>query len=105
MNNPWHPSARAWAVTAVALAAIPAHAADHTQEVVPGARFKAGGFHDWVLGKDYRALWAAPVVLEVLDLQTEGGGLSPVRRVGGQETKGLALKGKDGRNYTFRGLD
>ena len=28
-----------------------------------------------------------------------------MRRVGGQQTKGLALAGADGRSYTFRGLD
>ena len=33
------------------------------------------------------------------------GGLTPVRRVGGQQTKGLALVGKDGRSYTFRGVE
>ncbi len=32
-------------------------------------------------------------------------GSSLVRRVGGQQTLGLALAGQDGRSYTFRGLD
>jgi hypothetical protein len=105
MAKSWNPAALVLAATGAALVAAPVDAADHTKEVAPGARFKAGGFHEWVLGKDYRDLWTTPVALEVLDLQAEGGGLSPVRRVGGQETKGLALKGKDGRNYTFRGLD
>jgi hypothetical protein len=40
-----------------------------------------------------------------LNLNTEAGGLTPVRTVGGHQTKGLALKGADGRAYTFRGLD
>ena len=50
-------------------------------------------------------MWATPASLEVLDLRKEAGGLKPVRRVGGQQTKGLALAGADGRAYTFRGLD
>jgi hypothetical protein len=41
----------------------------------------------------------------MLDLGAHGGGLTPVRRVGGQQTKGLALRGADGRSYTFRGVD
>src|SRR5207237_8125897 len=45
------------------------------------------------------------VDVSVLDRQHYTGGLRPVRRVGSQETKGLALKGADGRDYTFRGLD
>jgi hypothetical protein len=58
-----------------------------------------------MLGSEYRQLWATPLQVEVLDLAREAGGLSVVRRVGGQQTKGLALKGADGRDYTFRGLD
>jgi hypothetical protein len=79
--------------------------AAETKVVVPGPQYKAGATHRWLFGQDYRALWTAPVTVEVLDLQADAGGLSIVRRIGGQQTKGLALKGKDGRNYTFRGLD
>jgi hypothetical protein len=73
--------------------------------VVAGPEYRAGGFHRWLWGTDYRPLWTAPIPLEVLDLQHFAGGLKPVMRVGGQETKGLAMKGADGRDYTFRGLD
>jgi hypothetical protein len=75
------------------------------QTVVAGGRYQAGGFIRVMLGTDYRQLWATPVSAEVLDLAKEAGGLKPVRRVGGQQTKGLALVGADGRSYTFRGLD
>jgi hypothetical protein len=75
-----------------------------TRKVVAGAEYAASGPHRFFFGADYRDLWTRPATVEVLDLQNEGGGLSPVRRVGGQQTKGLALKGKDGRNYTFRGI-
>ena len=43
-----------------------------------------------------------PVSLPVLDLATYGQGLQPVRIVGHGQSKGLALKGADGRSYTFR---
>src|SRR5439155_381606 len=56
-------------------------------------------------GVAYRDLWTMPVVVERLDLRTFAGGLKPVRRVGGQETKGLAIRGADGRDYTFRAVD
>jgi len=64
------------------------------------ARFKR-----FLLGTDYRKLWTAPLEAEVLDLGSFAGGLTPVMRVGGQQSKGLALKGADGRDYTFRGVD
>jgi hypothetical protein len=56
-------------------------------------------------GQDYRDLWTTPVQVEVLDLQGVAGGLRPVTRVGGNSTKGLALKGADGRDYTFRSVN
>ena len=68
-------------------------------------QYAAGGFHRFLWGNDYRDLWTTAVTVEVLDLQTEAGGLSPVRRVGGAQTKGLALRGADGGSYTFRGLE
>jgi hypothetical protein len=74
-----------------------------TVPIAPG--YTAGGFHRWLWGSDYRPLWAAGVSVEVLNLQTFAGGLKPLFRVGGQETKGLAMKGKDGRDYTFRAID
>ena len=58
----------------------------------------------FVFGSNYRALWTAPIAVEALDFATEAGGLTVVRRVGGRQTKGLALRGRDGRNYTFRGI-
>lgn len=76
-----------------------------TVEVTAGAHYKAGGLHRFLLGDDYRDLWTMPIRVEVLDLRTYAGGLKPAFRVGGQETKGLAMKGSDGRDYTFRGVD
>lgn len=94
----------AWLTSAGASAALAAEA-PRTQRVVAGPQYAASGTHQFFFGADYRKLWTTPVEVEVLDLHAEAGGLTPVRRVGGQQTKGLALKGADGRDYTFRGLD
>ena len=83
---------------AVAAAAPPA------RRTVVAGHYPATGFKRFMLGGGYRALWDTPLSAEVLDLQAEAGGLTPVRRVGGQQTKGLALIGADGQSYTFRGL-
>ena len=32
-----------------------------THVVVPGERFRAGGFKRWLYGRDYRDLWTTPV--------------------------------------------
>ncbi len=60
--------------------------------------------HRWMGGTNYRALWTSPIQVEVLDLKRTAGGLTPMFRVGGLQTHGLAMRGNDGKSYTFRGL-
>jgi len=76
-----------------------------TKKVVAGKEYKASGIHEFFLGKNYRNLWVASVEIKMLDFQSFAGGLSPAMRVGGMQTLGLALKGADGRSYTFRSID
>jgi hypothetical protein len=87
------------------LEARPPHSYQKTQKVVASSKYEVSGLHKWFLGKNYRELWKIPIHVETLDLQTFAGGLVPVMRVGGMQTLGLALKGGDGRNYTFRGVE
>src|SRR5262245_61376578 len=96
---------RVWGGALLAAVLSATGAGAETRTVVTGQQYKASGGHEWILGKDYRGLWTTPITVDVLDLQKEGGGLTPAFRVGGVQTKGLALKGKDGKNYTFRGID
>ena len=65
----------------------------------------ASGHWRFWFGDGYRKAWATPVELPVLDLKTEAGGLTPLRQVGGFQTEGLAMKGANGRGYTFRKLE
>ena len=74
--------------------------------VIAGERYTTPpGGQTWALGTNYRDLWAAPIDVEVLNLQNFAGGLLPVRRVGGEETLGLAMKGRgrSGLHISFRG--
>ena len=48
-----------------------------THIVVPGERFRAGGFKRWFYGTDYRDLWTTPIEVTVLNLNSVGGGLTP----------------------------
>jgi hypothetical protein len=63
------------------------------------------GFRKKVLGQNYRATWSMPVQLNVLNIRTEKGGLTPGSLGGGKQTKSLRLKDKLGREYTLRTLD
>ena len=73
--------------------------------VIPGERFRAGGFKRWLYGSNYRDLWTTPVEAAVLDLDSVGGGLTPLRTGGAGQSISLHFTGKDGRRYTVRSLD
>jgi hypothetical protein len=75
-----------------------------TRTVTADQALNASAPYKWFLGSDYRDVWAAPIEVEVLDLQKEAGGLRPLFRVGGLQTYGLAIAGADGKSYTFRSL-
>jgi hypothetical protein len=74
-------------------------------QVAPGPEYRASGWHELWFGHGYRDLWTTPATFAVLDLAHEAGGLTPVRQVGQLQTAALALKGTDGRSYTFRSLE
>jgi hypothetical protein len=90
-----------------ATAQAPASPADRADSatVVAGARYRAGGLHRWLLGANYRDVWTTPVRVPVLHLRTFAGGLRPVKRGGGNQTKSLRLVNPDGVEYVFRFVD
>jgi hypothetical protein len=73
--------------------------------IIPGERYKAGWFHNWLFGKHWRPIWTTPLEVEVLDLNSFAGGLVPIKRGGGLQTKSLRFIGGDGRIWKFRSLD
>ena len=93
------------AVLTLPTVAVATVSQDSTRTLAAGQHYRANGVHRLLLGNDYRDLWTTPIEARVLDLHTYAGGLKPVKRVGGQETLGLAMKGADGHDYTFRGID
>ena len=92
------------AVLLLAGPAVPAAHAQDTKVVTVGPEDEAGYFQRVWLGEGYRDLWTTPVRVPVLDLGKEAGGLTPVRQVGQAQSVGLAMRGADGRAYTFRSL-
>ncbi len=76
-----------------------------SQVVTPGARYAAGSFKAFMGGNAYRKLWTTPIKVEVADLATLGGGLTPIRVGGSNQTKVLHVRGADGKRYVFRSVD
>jgi hypothetical protein len=73
--------------------------------MVPGARYGAGGFSRWLLGDDYRDLWLTEIEAPVLNLDSVGGGLTPLRTGGFGQSVSLHFTGRDGRRYVVRSVD
>ncbi|MFC1680599.1 hypothetical protein ACFL1S_02245 [Pseudomonadota bacterium] len=76
-----------------------------TREIIAGPEYEKSDFHNLWWGENYRELWTTPIQVEVLDLQKEAGGLTPAFQVGGMQTPGIAMKGADGKSYTFRSVN
>lgn len=73
--------------------------------IAPNPDYDAGALHRLLFGGDYRELWIVPTKVQVLDLGTYAGGLTPVKVGGGQQTKSLRFRSADGREFNFRSVD
>jgi hypothetical protein len=56
------------------------------------------------MGANYRKEWNTPIKVPVLNLATEKGGLTPVKKGGGKQTKSLRLEDASGRDYVLRSI-
>jgi hypothetical protein len=70
-----------------------------------GPRYQASGVHGFLFGREYRSLWSTPISVPLLDLRAFAGGLKPVSKGGGQQTKSLLFLAQDGREFFFRSVD
>ncbi|HKU60975.1 MAG TPA: hypothetical protein VJQ44_07160 [Gemmatimonadales bacterium] len=76
-----------------------------TVRMAAGPEYEAGLVHRFFFGSRYRKLWATPIEVPVLDLETFAGGLRPTRKGGGEQTRSLRLQGADGKEYSFRSVN
>ncbi|MFL5301052.1 MAG: hypothetical protein ACJ79R_12000 [Anaeromyxobacteraceae bacterium] len=95
--------AAAWILSGPALAAE--QRGPETAVVVPGARYGAGWLHRLLFGGQWRDDWTTPIRVATLDLSSFDGGIEPVRRGGGQQTRSLRLKSANGNSWAFRSVD
>ena len=62
------------------------------------------GKNTW-LGTNYRDVWSTPVEIDVFDIGSEHGGLTPLKKGGGMQTKSLRMEASDGRQYVLRSIE
>jgi hypothetical protein len=78
---------------------------DSTVTVSASKQYEANSFGKWLLGENYRKVWALPVQVPVFDIGREQGGLAIVQRGGGMQTKSLRLENAAGQQYTLRSIE
>ncbi|NHF60651.1 phosphoesterase [Flavobacteriaceae bacterium TP-CH-4] len=76
-----------------------AKASIYTQEEIDKS-----GFFKTLWGERYRKYYGAEVTAPTVNLDTLFGGLTPVRKGGGHQSKSLRLRDKSGREYVMRAL-
>ncbi len=59
--------------------------------------------HFW-MGTNYRKEWNTPITVPVLNMAKEKGGLKPIKKGGGKQTKSLRVEDANGRQYTLRSI-
>jgi len=67
--------------------------------------YNKGKFYRFLMGDNYRNVWNAEVELPVFDIRTEKGGLEIIKRGGGQQTRSIRMKDKNGKQYVLRSVN
>jgi len=62
------------------------------------------GFYKSIWGERYRKYYGTEVKVPTVNLDSLMGGLKPVKKGGGHQSKSLRLRAKDGREYVMRAL-
>ena len=78
---------------------------DSSLSAVAGSQYTRGKIHQLLWGKHYRKVWAEPVIVPLLNLQTEYGGLKPLKKGGSFQTKNLRVINPAGTEYVIRSVD
>ena len=76
-----------------------------SMSLVAAPYYKAGGLKKWLMGSNYREEWTTPVKVKTFDIQKEKGGLTPIKRGGGFQSKSLRLEDSKGDQYVLRSIE
>lgn len=72
--------------------------------IIAAPEYKKPRVHQWLWGRNHRKDWTTPVRVPVVQLDTLFGGLTPYKAGGGNETRALRLRTKNGKEYVMRSV-
>jgi len=67
--------------------------------------YQKGKFTRFWMGDNYRDIWNTKVTLPVFDISKEKGGLTIIKRGGGQQTRSIRMENPEGRQYVLRSVN
>src|SRR5688500_4192592 len=105
MNCLKRPLFNAALLIAFSFTAFVSYAQTDSMTVAGNSSFKTNGSKRFWMGNNYRKEWKMPIRVPVINLATEYGGLTPVKRGGGKQTKNLRLEDPQGREYSLRSIE
>ncbi|MGA9291594.1 MAG: BamA/TamA family outer membrane protein [Ignavibacteriaceae bacterium] len=73
-------------------------------EIVPDKNFNISGFRKFFLGNDWRKLWTTPFKIQILNLNNFYGGLLPVQKLSGYDSRSILFRSKKGNLWKFSSL-
>jgi hypothetical protein len=80
------------------------YAADSTI-VVAGKNFRRGPIHQFLFGRHYMKVWETPVKVEVFNIDSVYGGLTPIHLGGNYQTITTRLEAGNGKQYVLRNIN
>ena len=77
---------------------------EKTASIYTNDEVDKSSFFKTIWGERYRKYYSTPVTAPTVDLDTLFGGLKPVRKGGGHQSKSLRLRHKNGKEYVMRAM-
>lgn len=81
-----------------------AHLKEKKASIYGNKEVEKGEVYSLLWGKRYREYFGKKIIAPTVNIDTLYGGLTPVRRGGGHQSKSLRLEDKEGREYVMRAL-
>src|SRR4051812_5455177 len=98
-------SSRLCIVAGACLLSYSAPAQEHAAVLQPGSQYRANWAFRLFFGTQWREEWNTGIVVPVVDPATFDGGLTPLRRGGGLQTRSLHFQSASGNEWVFRSVD
>ncbi|WP_198440099.1 hypothetical protein [Pareuzebyella sediminis] len=73
--------------------------------VAASTLYQSNGLKEIMQGEQYRKVWATPVKVPIVFLDTLMGGMTVIEKGGGKQTHSLKLRAADGRIYSLRSIN